>query len=438
MIGAICGLYASAETNANAVPAEVRLVGDWSLSVTVPESASAASVVEIPKPDIVTVTDEKIDKLPDFAAATPQGWRKGVRLNGVKAAECAIRNALEPDSLVVRDGPGTAAITFKKGVDYEAELEWGCVGRLPQGAIKPDQPVFVSYRYVKMRIDSIVRSADGKIFGKTGTPDVATPAAPALSPGETRLANVYISGKLSALPPENLFPILETAYPETPMTGPSEAEKLLPKTLKKLRSGEPIKILSWGDSVTGFKRFQTMFVDRLRKQYPRANIELVTEAWGGHNTKTYFDEPSGSVHNYQEKVLDQKPDLVVSEFVNDAGLSEQQVEVQYGKILADFNKLGTEWIILTPHYIRPDWMQLTRQRDIDEDPRPYVKGLRLFAAQHQIALADASLRYGRLWRQGIPYLTLMENNINHPNVFGHSLFADSLMALFSGSDVAPR
>jgi hypothetical protein len=28
------------------------------------------------------------------------------------------------------------------------------------------------------------------------------------------------------------------------------------------------------------------------------------------------------------------------------------------------------------------------------------------------------LRYGRLWRQGIPYLTLMENNINHPNVFG--------------------
>jgi hypothetical protein len=43
------------------------------------------------------------------------------------------------------------------------------------------------------------------------------------------------------------------------------------------------------------------------------------------------------------------------------------------------------------------------------------------------------LRYGRLWRQGIPYLTLMENNINHPNVFGHTLFADSLMALFPRS-----
>jgi hypothetical protein len=33
-------------------------------------------------------------------------------------------------------------------------------------------------------------------------------------------------------------------------------------------------------------------------------------------------------------------------------------------------------------------------------------------AEHQLALADASLRYGRLWRQGIPYSTLMLNSIN--------------------------
>jgi hypothetical protein len=59
-----------------------------------------------------------------------------------------------------------------------------------------------------------------------------------------------------------------------------------------------------------------------------------------------------------------------------------------------------------------------------------VKGVRLFAERHGVALADASARYGRLWRQGIPYLTLMENNINHPNLYGHGIFADSLMALF--------
>lgn len=36
--------------------------------------------------------------------------------------------------------------------------------------------------------------------------------------------------------------------------------------------------------------------------------------------------------------------------------------------------IGAEWIILSPHYVRPDWMGLTKEREIDDDPRPYVKG----------------------------------------------------------------
>ena len=75
-------------------------------------------------------------------------------------------------------------------------------------------------------------------------------------------------------------------------------------------------------------------------------------------------------------------------------------------------------------------MGLTRQRDIDDDPRAYVKAIRVFAARNGIPLADASLRYGRLWRQGLPYNTMMLNNINHPDHRGMRIFADSLMELF--------
>ena len=78
--------------------------------------------------------------------------------------------------------------------------------------------------------------------------------------------------------------------------------------------------------------------------------------------------------------------------------------------------IGAEWIILTPHYVRPDWMNLTRERDIDDDPRPYVAGVRQFAATHDVALADAALRYGRLWRQGLPHSALLLNAINPPSV----------------------
>jgi hypothetical protein len=59
-----------------------------------------------------------------------------------------------------------------------------------------------------------------------------------------------------------------------------------------------------------------------------------------------------------------------------------------------------------------------------------VAGLRAFAPKHQVALADAALRWGRLWRQGIPYRTLLLNAINHPDPRGMRLFADSLMWLF--------
>jgi hypothetical protein len=162
----------------------------------------------------------------------------------------------------------------------------------------------------------------------------------------------------------------------------------------------------------------------------QARIELVTEAWGGRNTGSYLAEPPGSEHNYREKVLDRRPHLVISEFVNNHNLSPEQVEERYGRLLGDFRGIDAEWIILTPHYVMPSWMGLESQREIDDDPRPYVKGVREFGRRHGVAVADASLRYGRLWRRGIPYQTPMENDINHPNVFGHTLFADSLLALF--------
>ena len=414
--------------------AQIRLTGDWTVSVTIPGPPPVVAELKIPGPNIVTVAHEKYDKLPDFDAQTTAGWRKGVRLTGVVAEECTVEGSLDPESLVVRAGPESAAVTFRKGTDYEADLVSGCVGRLPQGGIAPDQPVYIDYRYARMRIDSAVLSADGRIVLKTGTPHAVTPEPPTLAVGETRLANIFVSGRLDALTEDNLFPILETAYPEPAETGLSVAERRLPNALRKLRSGEPLKILAWGDSVTTFHRYQTMFVQRLKARYPNAKIELVTEAWGGRNTDSYLCEPPGSEHNYREMVLDRKPDLVVSEFVNDGGLSEAQVQERYGKILADFREIGAEWIVLTPHYIRPSWMGLSSQRNIDEDPRAYVKGVRLFAEENQIAVAEGSLRYGRLWRQGIPYITLMENNINHPNVYGHTLFADSLMALFPKSE----
>jgi lysophospholipase L1-like esterase len=425
-------------------PVSATLRGDWQLEVQadVPDASRpgatrrATALVEVPRPVVVTVTAERCDGLAPYRADAP-GWMRATRLTGVAAQECSTLYLLDRQSLVVREGAEPGSRTFVRGRDYEADLDWGMVGRLP-GGIREGQAVYLSYRHATLRIDAIVAEPSGAIQLRRGEPRSAAPLPPALRPGERRLANVWLPGFVAKLDRDHIFEVLESEYPKPPLPAVCIAERVLPKTLAKLREGKPLRVLAWGDSVTdgGYipnyprDRWQEQFVARLQSRFPTARIELVTEAWGGRNTGSYLAEPPGSPHNYKEKVLGAKPDLIVSEFVNDAGLSPAQVEQHYGALWNDFRRIGAEWIILTPHYVRPDWMGLSRQRDVDNDPRPYVQGLRQFTARHPVALADASLRYGRLWRQGIPYSSLMLNSINHPDARGMKIFADSLIAVF--------
>ncbi len=410
-------------------PSKFELKGDWDVRVTVPGRDS--HVVRVTPAVMISVSTEKYTAVPMFNPKVG-GWVKGAQLRGVKAQETTSAHLLDEASLVLRAGPEPDAAVLVKGKDYEADLVWGTFGRLEGSSIKADQDVYASYRYSLMRLDAVVLSPDGSVTVRQGEPRAAAPAAPAVRAGERNLGSVYIPGFITKLEGDHLFPVLELAYPERKLV----RSATIARVIERLNSGRPVRILAWGDSVTDgaylprADHWQEQFVARLRVQFPKAQIELLTQAWGGRNTSTYLKEPPGSVHNYKETVLGVKPDVVISEFVNDAGLKPEQVEERYSKLLADFKEIGADWIILTPHYVRPDWMALTREREVDEDPRPYVAGLRQFAAKHDVALADASLRYGRLWRQGVPYNTLMVNAINHPNAFGMRLFADALMALF--------
>ncbi|MBQ4143806.1 MAG: hypothetical protein IJD43_10055 [Thermoguttaceae bacterium] len=410
--------------------AKLELTGDWSVCVTYGGRSQEFSIAPA---QLTQVTDERVDALPVFA---PSGapWRKGRPLAGVQAQECTVRHAYLPGSLRVTSVPsGDAEPTvFEEGVDYRLEVEWGNLGRMEGGRIAQNTPVCLSYQFGKMRIDAIVRNADGTFSLIQGEPHVANPKRPEI-PAETQLlATVWISGRIERLTEKELLPVSEVRE-YRPMFLAKDA---IPQTYGKLVRGETVRILAWGDSVTacgylpGEDRWQCQFVERLQERFPNAKIELIHEGWGGRNTRSYRNAAPGSPKNYTEHVLEVKPDLVVMEFVNDSWMKPENVEGDYSQILADFRERGMEWIICTPHYVRADWMGLSSEKGIDEDPRPYVQGLRAFAKKHGIALADASFYYGQLYRQGIPYSTLMMNNINHPDRFGMSLFADALMKLF--------
>lgn len=447
--------FAVNSVSAYAAAPEAKLIGERTVQVAY---QGKTADIDIPAASWKVVVDEECPNLPVY---NPEGvlWQKGRVLRGVNACECAVFGALDPESVVVRLTKGGEPLV--RGVDYEYENESGALGRVEGGKITAQTTALASYRCIESRIDSIVLDKNGKMTLVSGEPRVLSPEPPVLKKGQKRLVNVYVTGRLDVLGDYSLFPIDDVfadelnsldapafvanvgKYFEAAGAGAVPAvsdfgavKKFLPKVWEKLNKGEEVRILAWGDSVTacGFlpddQRWQVKFANRLQEMFPKAKIVMLTEAWGGRSSDSYRNEPAGSDKNYADKVLGLKPDLIVSEFVNDAFMDEATAIRRYSEMLADFKGIGAEWIILAPHYVRPDWMGLGSEKGADDDPRPLVKGLRAFAAENNVPLADTPTLYGKLWRSGIPYNTLMTNNINHPNAFGMELFAAALARLF--------
>ncbi len=429
-----------AQANANEMP-RVEIVGDWQVQVspgtitrgksrrclshTVPLTISPATLLK--------VLDEKYDSLPLFDAnAAP--WARGAKMRQLTTFETTAPDCLVAGSLVLKSAPGMAT-PYEQNKDYDVEPRWATLGRVA-GGIAEGQPVWADYACGWGRIDTIAVSREGKVRLIQGTPHNATPHPPDLNKSEWPLANLWIAPLLSKLTAEYLYTVVEPTYPEPKRRRTPPAAVLLPKTWEKLRSGQPVHILAWGDSVTAggqasdsAHQYQSRFVTLLKTLFPNASIRLTTAGWGGRNSDSFLKEPPGAEFNFDRAVLEPHPDLIVMEFVNDAYMSPSIVEEKYVSLQAQFTQAGAEWVILTPHFARPDWMGANSAR-VEADPRPYVTGLRQFAAKHRVALADASLRWGHLLKEGVPYTTLLSNSINHPDDRGHELFAQALMELF--------
>ncbi len=400
--------------------------GDWELAV-------GERVFAVAPPPRIRVEGEAYANLPLYQPQEVCGWRAGTRLAQLIAVECTRAGALLPESVEVRTAAGGL---LRRGVDYEFDAKWGAIGRLAGGAIGAETPVRVSYTYIPMRLDAVFRRADGTLRYAAGQPAVTCPAMPAPEAGEERVLNLLLDHTTLKLTREAVYPVLETAYPAEDAVA---QQHFIPRSIARLKAGGPLHILCWGDSVTEgaylanpADRWPSLLLEKLRRKYPANPLEVAVHGWGGRSVTDYLAEPAGAAHNFVEKIAGSGADLVISEFVNDALLPPDAWAKSFPAVLEEFRRRNIEWIILTPHYVRPDWMGLAGQNGeaIESDPRPYVQFLRDFAAANRVALADAARRYGRLWRQGIPYQTLMTNDINHPDRRGMMIFADALDAIF--------
>jgi lysophospholipase L1-like esterase len=420
----------------------VTVSGDWEVTVgpgTIGVGESEVRLTEsvrlaIAPPEIRAVRDECYTDVPAFNPDT-SGWRKGARLRPLITQECSATGLLNPASLRVKLRPDDAE-PLVQGADYDIDPFWATFGRLEMGSIARRQAVFVDYEYRPNRLDSIVADASGAlrvIPGQSGVGVVLPPDVPA---DGTLVANIWVTGMTTQLTDDSVYTIEHEPAP-VHMEESSAAARLLPKTLAKLRAGGTVTIVAFGDSVTngggveGHMNdwYQHQFAMRLAARFPRATIRMLTAAWGGASSKRYLDETAGGDYDFARDVLEPQPDLVTLEFVNDAYLDEEGVRAQYAGILERVRGVGGELVLITPHLVRPDWMNAPSEQ-ITTDPRPYVQALHQFSGEYGVALADASRLWCGLAGRGIPYTTLLANSINHPDVRGQALFADALMALF--------
>jgi len=398
-------------------------------SVTV---AAPATLTVAPAP-IQSVRDEALKLSTD----QPAGWAKGTRLHGCNARDVNASGSFIPSSLEIRlakDGE-----LLKEGDDYLVDPEWGHVGLGPKSRVTAEDTVYSSYRYSLRRMDTVQVATDGKVSLKQGQPHISAPVPPDADAGCVAIAHVFIDHGATEITADAIYPITET--PAQAVTASTAGR--IPKTLAKLKAGEPVTIVCLGDSVTAGGnaskpelRYVDVFAAGLRERFPKAKIDVQNISAGGSNSRQWLDpekHPYRNLHGLEnparfDRVVEAKPDLVTIEFVNDAGLNAAQVEESYSEILHRLEPIGTEVILISPHFTMWRMMGFKTMREAER--RPYVLALRDFASQHGIGLADASARWEHLAKEGLPYLTLLDNTINHPDDRGHRLFAEELWKCF--------
>ena len=332
----------------------------------------------------------------------PERWAHGQPLRAVRAESrgqdaTAVPFAVDPGSIAVR---GAAS--------FAIDPEWGTLGGGAGEAIEVD------YRYSLLRLDSVVR-VDGQVRVVTGRSHLTAPRPPQLSAGAELLANVLV-------PYFSDGGTYEIFVPSEPAPVQASQLQFLPRTAQKLRAGEPLRIVTWGDSVTEGGDSSTTwsaYPSVLERLLP-PHVSVTPVAYGGSRSTDWLDGDSPTCA--WSAIEAAMPDLVTVEFVNDAGLSEW--EPAYEEIRSRVDALGAELLLMTPPPTMPAMMGVQSVRE--PDPRPYVAFLRQYAGTHAIALADISARFEHLRFEGIPYTTLLANGINHPDDRGHELMAQVL------------
>lgn len=380
----------------------------------------------------------RVDNEPVIVTSRHAAWyNQGNRVKGpFYRGGINMYGSFMPGSLTARDSTGRL---LKNGIDYIISSDFGMLG-LPENSSLPlGSTIYVSYEYSLQRVDAIVKDALGHIRIIRGEASLRPPTFPVLGDGERLLAHIYLQYGCDELTADNLFPVID-ADPKTL----SQTNPALKRLLEKMARGEKVKIICWGDSVTvgadvaKEESWYSRFCSMIRRFYPQAQIEILNYGIGSSSTNHWLKNDStfhylSNHFAYQKGVtyqmlLDERPDIVISEFFNDHGLSAENLSKIYSKILNDFRSIGAQWVIMSPH---EGLFKYDIRKMKQPDEGVLIPFLEKFIEQNELSYVDANTRWRNLYKQGIPSFALYNNGFNHPSALGHGVFVTELTKVFT-------
>jgi len=203
----------------------------------------------------------------------------------------------------------------------------------------------------------------------------------------------------------------------------------LPKTQKRLESGEPIRLAISGDSIsTGLDASSTTQAIPNQLGYPELVAAQIEHDFGAQVELSNRSVPGWSVANGVEdlvNLLKAQPDLVVIAYgMNDVGRRDPKwFAAKLSEMLQRIKAYSSdcEVIIVSPMLGNPEWIHTPRDMfDL------YKQEMKSFAGEG-VAFADVTAVW-TLYNQQKHFLDMTGNGLNHPNDFGHRVYAQVLLS----------
>lgn len=218
---------------------------------------------------------------------------------------------------------------------------------------------------------------------------------------------------------------------------PTCKKAAFPKTIKKLESGETLKLHFFGDSITtgcsasGFFKYAPfmpiwplMVTDELKRLYPDADIQYSNAAVGGKCSR-WATETS------EERLKSYGADLVVIAFgMNDGPKSPDRYGIYNRQLILDAKEANPDCEILEVSTTLPNkaFKRFYGNQDI------FVSVLKNLCANYDFAeLADMT-EIHRSMLQRKRFEDISGNHINHPNDFLSRVYAQTVLQTLVGID----